>query len=125
LKLTLLLKEVHQVEVTVDGALSLIKDFTVASARACEYTLDTGLDIQTAKVKESTRELNSILQTLLGLLDHFFPLFSGAVLRLVNLGWGLALGRIHSEHSQHQGLDEEPRHEEGENVAEEELAEGK
>jgi len=43
----------------------------------------------------------------------------------VDLSRRFALGGVHSEHFGDELLDEEPRHEQRENVAEKELAEGK
>lgn len=54
LEFALLLEEVHQVEVAVDGALSLFKYGAVASSRACEYALYAGLTVESTEVKEST-----------------------------------------------------------------------
>lgn len=41
----------------------------------------------------------------------------------MDFDWRFSFGGIHPEHSQHDRLDQEPGHEEGEYVTEEELAE--
>jgi len=53
LELTLFLEEVHQVQVTVDGPLSLVKHGSVASRAARENSLNARLDVKATQVDKS------------------------------------------------------------------------